>query len=303
MPIIEVRNVVKKFATITAVAGLDLDVNEGECFGLLGPNGAGKTSLIRMITCVSPLDSGDISVDGRDVRREPRQIKAVLGVVPQEENLDPDLSVMDNLAIFARYFDIPKHEAQGRALANLNLFELQDRQKAKVEQLSGGMKRRLLIARALINNPKLLILDEPTVGLDPQTRHLVWQKLVSLREQGMTLLLCTQNMEEAWRLCDRLAIMNEGEIVAQGSPRELLARYGGSQVLEVRPATDMKSDVLTKLRHRGFQWQEVEDMLYIFQGDGQVLDEDLMQGLVVLNQHVPTLEDVFLKLTGRAIRE
>jgi lipooligosaccharide transport system ATP-binding protein len=303
MPSIEVRNVVKKYGEITAVAGLDLDVNQGECFGLLGPNGAGKTSLIRMITCLSPLNSGDIRVDGRDIRQEPRQIKAGLGVVPQEENLDPDLSVLENLAVFARYFDIPKREACQRAVANLSLFELQDRQKAKVEQLSGGMKRRLLIARALINNPRLLILDEPTVGLDPQTRHLVWQKLVSLRGQGITLLLCTQNMEEAWRLCDRLAIMNEGKVVAQGSPRELLAKYGGSQVLEIRPPPEAKSTVIRKLRECGFQWQEVEDMLYIFQKDGQVAEEELKREMVVLNQHVPTLEDVFLKLTGRAIRE
>jgi lipooligosaccharide transport system ATP-binding protein len=302
MPIIEVRNVVKKYGEITAVAGLNLEVNEGECFGLLGPNGAGKTSLIRMITGLSPLNSGDITVDGRDIRQEPRLIKAVLGVVPQEENLDPDLSVLENLAVFARYFDIPKHEARQRAAANLRLFELHDRQKAKVEQLSGGMKRRLLIARALINNPKLLILDEPTVGLDPQTRHLVWQKLVSLRGQGMTLLLCTQNMEEAWRLCDRLAIMNEGKVVAEGSPRELLARYGGSQVLEIRPAPEAKRTVIGRLKESGFQWQE-EDMLYIFQGDGQVVEEELKREMVVLNQHVPTLEDVFLKLTGRAIRE
>jgi lipooligosaccharide transport system ATP-binding protein len=303
MPIIEVRNVVKKYGDITAVAGLDLDVREGECFGLLGPNGAGKTSLIRMITGLSPLNSGDIRVDGRDIRQEPRQIKEALGVVPQEENLDPDLSVLENLAVFARYFDIPKRESRQRAVASLTLFELQDRQKAKVEQLSGGMKRRLLIARALINNPKLLILDEPTVGLDPQTRHLVWQKLVSLRGQGMTLLLCTQNMEEAWRLCDRLAIMNEGKVVAEGSPRELLARYGGSQVLEIRPAPESKSTVIRRLKESGFQWQEVEDMLYIFQGDGQVVEEELKREMVVLNQHVPTLEDVFLKLTGRAIRE
>ena len=201
------------------------------------------------------------------------------------------------------YFHIPKRQARQRAVANLSLFELQDRQKAKVEQLSGGMKRRLLIARALINNPRLLILDEPTVGLDPQTRHLVWQKLVSLRGQGITLLLCTQNMEEAWRLCDCLAIMNEGKVVAQGSPRELLAKHGGSQVLEIRPAPEAKSTVIRKLRECGFEWQEVEDMLYIFQKDGQVVEEELKREMVVLSQHLPTLEDVFLKLTGRAIRE
>ncbi len=303
VPVIEVRNVVKKYGNITAVAGLDLEVNEGECFGLLGPNGAGKTSLIRMITCLSPLNSGDIRVDGRSIRKEARYVKGILGVVPQEENLDPDLSVVENLTVFARYFDIPKHEARKRAMANLALFELQDRQKAKVEQLSGGMKRRLLIARGLINNPKLLILDEPTVGLDPQARHLVWQKLFSLREQGMTLLLCTQNMEEAWRLCDRLAIMNEGKVIALGSPQELVDEFGGRQVLEIRPAPQTKERVIARLKERGFQWQEVEDMLYVFQGDGQVVEDEMKRDMTVMNQHAPTLEDVFLKLTGRAIRE
>lgn len=303
MGIITVRNVFKKYGEITAVAGLDLDVNEGECFGLLGPNGAGKTSLIRMITCLSPVSSGDIRVAGKDIRKEPRKVKSILGVVPQEDNLDPDLSVLENLTVFGRYFDIPKDETRQRALSNLGLFELRDRQKAKVEQLSGGMKRRLLIARALMNNPRVIILDEPTVGLDPQTRHLVWQKLVSLREQGMTLLLCTQNMEEAWRLCDRLAIMNDGKVIALGSPRELVDKYGGKQVLEIRPDPQARERVIGRLKERGFQWQEVEDILYVFQGDSQFVEEEMKRDMTVLNQHVPTLEDVFLKLTGRAIQK
>jgi len=303
MSIIKVRNAVKTFGPITAVAGLDLDVADGECFGLLGPNGAGKTSLVRMIIAASPLTEGNIWVDGKDIGREARQIKADLGVVPQENNLDPDLSVLQNLITFARYFDISQAEARERALANLRFFELHERQKAKIDELSGGMKRRLLIARALINRPKLLILDEPTVGLDPQTKHLVWQRLVSLREQGMTLLLCTQNMEEAGRLCDRLAIMNEGKIITLGSPQELVNRHGGSQVLEARPSPDRKSLVLTRLKENGFQWQEIEDTLYIFQGDGQLLEDELRQALGIQNQHVPTLEDVFLRLTGRSIQE
>ena len=303
MSIIRVRNAVKRFGPITAVSGLDLDVEEGECFGLLGPNGAGKTSLVRMIIAASPLTSGSIWVDGKDINKKARQIKANLGVVPQEENLDPDLTVLENLLTFARYFDMPRATAHERALVDLRLFELHDRQKAKVDELSGGMKRRLLIARAIINRPKLLVLDEATVGLDPQTRHLVWQKLRSLREQGMTLLLCTQNMEEAWRLCDRLAIMNEGKIIAQGSPQELVRRYGGSQVLEARPSPETRGLVLNTLKEHGLHWQEIEDTLYIFQGDGQILEEDLRQALVIQNQHVPTLEDVFLRLTGRSIRE
>ncbi|RLC94741.1 MAG: ABC transporter ATP-binding protein, partial [Chloroflexi bacterium] len=194
MSLIKVTNVVKTFGSITAVAGVDLDVAERECFGLLGPNGAGKTTLVRMIIAASPLTAGRIWVDGKDITVDSRRIKARLGVVPQEENLDPDLTVLENLVTFARYFDLPKAEARRRAMENLRLFELHEKQTAKIDELSGGMKRQLLIARALINRPKLLILDEPTVGLDPQTKHLVWQKLRSLREQGMAFLLTTQNM-------------------------------------------------------------------------------------------------------------
>jgi lipooligosaccharide transport system ATP-binding protein len=304
MSIIKARGVVKKFGPIVAVNGVDLDVEEGECFGLLGPNGAGKTSLVRMLTAVSPITAGTIWVDGKDVTRKPRQIKAIIGVVPQEDNLDPDLTVLENLLAFSRYFDVPGKEGHERALANLELFELQERRKAKVEQLSGGMKRRLLIARALMSRPKLIILDEPTVGLDPQSRHLMWQKLDSLKQQGVTLLLCTQNMDEAWRLCDRLAIMNEGKIVGLGTPRELLTKYGGQQIIEARPRTeDRKATVLSMLVQRGFQWQEIEGMLYIYQADGQVLEEDLKNELAIISQHTPTLEDVFLRLTRRSLRE
>jgi lipooligosaccharide transport system ATP-binding protein len=304
MSIIEIRGVVKTFGPITAVAGVDMDIAGGECFGLLGPNGAGKTSLVRMIVGVSPISEGSIMVDGKDITREPRLIKAQLGVVPQEENLDPDLSVLDNLATFARYFDIPKDEARQRALANLQLFELQDRQKSKIEELSGGMKRRLLIARALTNRPKILVLDEPTVGLDPQTKHLVWRKLRTLKAQGTTLLLCTQNMDEASFLCDRLAIMNDGRIVALGSPQELVRNHGGSQVIEVRVrSTERRDLVLSMMSQRSLQWQEIEETLYVFRGDGQALDQELVSELAIMNQHAPTLEDVFLKLTGRSLKE
>jgi lipooligosaccharide transport system ATP-binding protein len=303
MPIIRVRNAWKRFGPIVAVAGIDLDVDEGECFGLLGPNGAGKTSLIRMIIAASPLSSGSIWVDGSDVTKEPRRIKANIGVVPQEENLDPDLTVLQNLITFARYFDIPRTEAKKRALANLQLFELDGRQRAKVDELSGGMKRRLLIARALTNQPRLLILDEPTVGLDPQAKHLVWQKLRLFKDQGVTLLLCTQNMEEAWYLCDRVAIMNEGKVIDTGQPQELLAKYGGEHVLEARPRPEARDFVLQELKGSGVEWQAVEDTLYIFQDSHQVLGGSLLEVLNVLSQHIPTLEDVFLRLTGRSLRE
>jgi lipooligosaccharide transport system ATP-binding protein len=304
MSIIKVRNAVKRFGPILAVDGVDLDVAEGECFGLLGPNGAGKTSLVRMMIAASPLSGGSIWVDGKDITKAPRQIKLKLGVVPQEDNLDPDLNVLQNLTTFARYFDIPRAEARRRALDVLHFFELHERQKAKVNELSGGMKRRLLIARALINQPRLIILDEPTVGLDPQTRHLVWQRLGSLKEQGVTQLLCTQNMEEAWRICDRLAIMSEGKITALGSPQELLDKHGGSLILEVRlRSEERRGYVLAKLSEHGFQWHEMESALYIFLERGQVFDEELGTELAIINQHVPTLEDVFLKLTGRSLRE
>lgn len=302
MPIIQVKDGYKTFGTFTAVAGVDLEVEEGECFGLLGPNGAGKTTLVRMIIGVSPITHGTICVDGKSIVKNPRQIKARLGVVPQEDNLDPDLNVMQNLLNFARYFDIPAREAKARALSDLAFFELQMKHKAKIEELSGGMKRRLLIARGLINRPRLLILDEPSVGLDPTTKHLMWQKIRSLQKQGMTLLLTTQNMEEAWRLCDRVAVMNDGRIIALGTPQELLGRYGGSQVYEARPL-DEAVPVQEKLDSLGLKWERIEDTFYIFQENGQVLDDDLKKHLIIVDQHVPTLEDVFLRLTGRSIEQ
>ncbi|MDZ4278390.1 MAG: ABC transporter ATP-binding protein, partial [Dehalococcoidia bacterium] len=205
--IIRARSLTKRFGDLVAVDGIDFAVREGECFGLLGPNGAGKTSTIRMITCVSPVTAGELLVDGMDVRNDGRRIKGILGVVPQEENLDPDLTVWQNLAVFARYFDIPIPVARERAQEVLELFQLMERKNEIVDNLSGGMKRRLIIARALINQPKILILDEPTTGLDPQARHLVWQKLRLLRSQGITMLLTTHYMEEAAHLCDRLVVM------------------------------------------------------------------------------------------------
>lgn len=303
MAIIRVRGVVKRFGELVAVAGVDLDIEEGECFGLLGPNGAGKTTLVRMITAVSPINEGCIRVAGMDVVQCPREVKALIGVVPQESNLDPDFSVLQNLLTFARYFGIPKSEALARSLANLELFELTGRKKARVDDLSGGMKRRLLIARGLLNQPQILVLDEPTVGLDPQTKHLVWQKLRLLKEQGMTQLITTQNMDEAMRICDRLAIMHEGKIMVQGSPEELVRRYGGKQIIEARPHTEEREALLAILKERGFQWQSVEDTLYIFEPDSAELEESLRVKLGVIGYRVPTLEDVFLRLTGRVLIE
>jgi len=303
MVIVRTRGVVKKFGEITAVAGVDLDIESGECFGLLGPNGAGKTTLVRMISAVSPLTSGEIRVADMDVTKNPREVKALMATVPQQENLDPDLTVWQNLVTFARYYDIPKDEARKRAKANLELFELSHREKAKIEQLSGGMKRRLLLARGLLNQPKIILLDEPSVGLDPQTKHVVWQKLRTLKEQGVTLLLCTQNMEEAERLCDRLAIINEGKVIALGTPTELVMKHGGGEILEARPPTGKREQVLSLLKQRGLPWEELLNTIYVFTGDGAGLGEIFEQEIGVIGRRKPTLEDVFLRLTGRALIE
>lgn len=303
MAIIETHNIIKKFGDLTAVDGVNLQIEAGECFGLLGPNGAGKTTLIKMITAVSPITSGQAYVAELNVVREPRRIKALIGVVPQEDNLDPDFSVLKNLTVFARYFDISSKEAKRQALSNLELFELLHRQDAKVSELSGGMKRRLLIARALINQPRIIVLDEPTVGLDPQTRHMLWQKLESLKGQGTTQLLTTQNMEEAATLCDRIAIMNEGRIVAMGVPSELISEYGSKQIIEAKVNAESKDVIREELKKRSIYWQELGEVFYIFQSDSIDFHGILEETLNVLVQRKSTLEDVFLRLTGRTLTE
>lgn len=294
---------VKRYKGFLAVAGVDFSVQAQECFGFLGPNGAGKTTLIRMISCVYPLSEGVLLVDNRDVMKEPRAIKAVLGVVPQEENLDPDLTVLHNLLVYARYFDIPKEVARSRALELLELFQLLDRQRSRIDTLSGGMKRRLLIARALMNQPKILILDEPTAGLDPQARHLVWQKVRYLKGQGVTMILSTHNMEEAAHLCDRLVIMDQGKIVVQDRPADLIRQYVGQEVLELRLDPMGKSHVLRQLQSYSVSIEDVGDTLYVFSNDGGLLPQQLIieGGDVVRRQ--ATLEDVFLRLTGRELKE
>jgi lipooligosaccharide transport system ATP-binding protein len=304
--IVRARNLVKRFGDVTAVAGIDFTVAEGECFGFLGPNGAGKTTTIRMISCVSPVTSGELSVAGLDVNTEGRRIKAMLGVVPQEENLDPDLTVWQNLAVFARYFDLPAAEARRRAEEVLELFQLQDKRNEIVDSLSGGMKRRLIIARALINEPRILVLDEPTTGLDPQARHLVWQKLRYLRSQGVTMLLTTHYMEEAAHLCDRLVVMHLGRILAQSAPLDLIERHVGRQVLEVRIADGRRERIVGLLAERErLRIEDVEDILYVFDPAQQW--DDLLAELAAfedaLRLREATLEDVFLQLTGRGLLE
>ena len=304
--IIRARGLMKRFGELVAVDGIDFSVARGECFGLLGPNGAGKTSTIRMINCVSPTTAGELLVDGMDVMKDGRRIKSILGIVPQDENLDPDLTVWQNLAVYARYFDIPAPEARRRAEESLELFQLLDRRNEIVDNLSGGMKRRLIVARALINQPKILVLDEPTTGLDPQARHLVWRKLRFLQSQGITILLTTHYMEEAAHLCDRLVVLHQGRILTEGSPSDLVEQHVGRQVLEVRLENGRRQAALELLRrHDGLSLEDVEDVLFAFgltQEWGPVIEEFAAFGDGVRLREA-TLEDVFLRLTGRGLQE
>jgi lipooligosaccharide transport system ATP-binding protein len=304
--IIHARNLVKRYRDFTAVNGISFDVHSGECFGLLGPNGAGKTTTTRMIACVSPVTEGELTVDGLDVRREPRRIKSLLGVVPQEDNLDPDLSVRQNLAVYARYFDMPRAVADERIDESLALFQLQDKQHQTIWELSTGLKRRLAIARGLINQPKILVLDEPTTGLDPQARHLVWQKLRYLRGQGVTMLLCTHYMEEAAHLCDRLVIMHRGRILVEGTPDVLVEEHAGLEVVELHLRGPERQKVLARLAARpGLTVEEVEDILYVYARttDGRAdMAELAPESERVVYRHA-NLEDVFLRLTGRGLVE
>jgi len=304
--IIRARNLVKRYDGFTAVDGIDFSVRRGECFGFLGPNGAGKTTTVRMISCVSPVTEGELVVDGMDVRQGPRQIKSILGVVPQENNLDPDLSVRQNLTVYARYFDMPRELANQRIDENLALFQLVEKQHEPIWALSTGLKRRLTIVRGLMNQPKILVLDEPTTGLDPQARHLVWQKLRYLREQGVTMLLCTHYMEEAAHLCDRLVIMHQGRILVEGSPPELVEEYAGREVAEVRVSGPQRERVLAQMASRpGLTVEEVEDILYIYARtpDGRAQMADLLLESESVSYHQANLEDVFLRLTGRGLVE
>jgi len=239
--VLEAKNLEKKFSDVLAVNKINFKVKEGEVFGFLGPNGAGKTTTMKMIQCVSPKTGGDLRVFGLDVNQYPKEIKQVMGVVPQMDNLDPDFTVIGNLIQFSRYFDIPLEEAKKRANELIDYVQLNDKKDSSVDKLSGGMKRRLVLARAMINNPKLLILDEPTTGLDPQARHLIWEKLKDLSSKGITVIITTHYMEEAARLCDRLVIMDNGEILVEGKPKDLVKKYVGDHIVEAENTTEIKT--------------------------------------------------------------
>ena len=303
MAIIKTNNLTKKFRELVAVDNVNLEVTKGECFGLLGPNGAGKTSLLRMIVAASPPTSGDIWVLGQNLRTDSRQVKANLGVVPQLNNLDEDLTVIQNLVTFARYFDLPKEEAKQRGRELLSLFELENKRDSRIKELSGGMKRRLLIARGMINQPQLLILDEPTIGLDPQAKHLVWRKLAELKSQGVTQLLCTHNMEEAAAICDRVAIMHLGKILSLDTPQKLVIRYVGKTVWVIEVTSEEKDNVKEKLKNLSLDFEVVDNRIHLFHIDSDEVIKDLGNSLISLHRKPGTLEDVFLRLTGRTLIE
>jgi len=303
MLIIKTKDLTKKFKDLLAVDGVNLEVEEGECFGLLGLNGAGKTSLIRMITAVSPPSKGDIWVLGNNLRTHSRQVKAVLGVVPQVDNLDEDLTVLQNLMTFARYFNIPKDEAYRRSTEILHLFELENKRNSHIKELSGGMKRRLLLARGLINRPKILILDEPTIGLDPQSKYLVWHKLAELKSEGVTHLLCTQNMEEATVLCDRVAIMHQGKFLSVDSPQKLISQYVGNEVWEIEVSPAEREVTIKELESRGLDFEDAMGKIHVFHIESDKPLAGVMNFSPVLKQRSATLEDVFLRLTGRSLLE
>jgi lipooligosaccharide transport system ATP-binding protein len=300
--VIEARGLKKVFGDLVAVDGVSFDVRRGECFGLLGPNGAGKTTTIRMIYGFSPVTQGELRVLGLDVRRELRRVKYRMGVCQQEDNLDPDLSVEDNLAVFARYFDLPRGRAKERAEKLLGFIGLDHRRRSTVDELSGGMKRRLMVARALINDPDLLILDEPTTGLDPQARHQVWERLEELKAGGLTILLTTHYMEEASRLCDRLVIMDRGRVLVEGEPQRLIREKVGKNVIEItRPTAPIRTLVAEeKLDH-----EDVGHRLLIYVENGEEMFRRISETCEVDGclLRMATLEDVFLKLTGRELRE
>ncbi len=310
-PLIEAVGLVKRFGDFVAVNDIDVTVEPGEVFGFLGPNGAGKTSTMRMIGCVSPVTDGRLRVLGLDPATQGAEIRGRIGVVSQDDNLDSELTVWDNLIVYGRYFDLPRKELAERAEELLAFAQLGERRKDKVDPLSGGMKRRLVIARALINRPELVLLDEPTTGLDPQARHLLWERLYQLKSEGVTQVLTTHYMDEAEQLCDRLVIMDQGAIVATGSPRELIAEHSTREVVELRFAdSDARQAALDRMDGTGDgQAERIEplaDRILVYTADGDATLERVghlaVQPVTTLVRR-STLEDVFLRLTGRILVE
>ena len=306
--LVRARGLTKRFGSFTAVDGIDFDLYRGEAFGFLGPNGAGKSSTMRMIGCVSPPTSGELRIFGTDPVRDGSAIRARLGVVPQDDTLDVELTVRENLLVYGRYFGLPRRVIRERTAELLDFVQLTDRARDKVDPLSGGLRRRLTIARSLINEPEILILDEPTTGLDPQARHVVWDRLFRLKQRGVTLILTTHYMDEAEQLCDRLVVMDHGRFAAEGSPRDLIGRFCSPEVLELRFDPDMHNTAADKLMDfSGSERAEVladRILLYVPDGDAALMAVRAA-GLEPLTSLVRrgTLEDVFLRLTGRRLED
>jgi lipooligosaccharide transport system ATP-binding protein len=303
-PYVTAEGLTKKYGDLTAVDAISFEIPEGECFGFLGPNGAGKTSTVRMIHCVSPVTAGRLTVNGLAAHIDNREIKQLTGVIPQEITLDVDLTVQENLAVFANFFDIPRREARPRIAELLKFVELEAKRDSKIDQLSTGMKRRLLVARALLNRPRLIVADEPTTGLDPQARHMIWQRLRQLRSEGVTLILTTQYMEEAEQLCDRIVIMHQGRILREGLPRKMVEEEIGREVVEIRIPQEEDERIIGELAPFSCGHERVGDTIYFYCRDGH----DILKKLVELDlpntwSRPASLEDVFLKITGRSLIE
>ncbi|MEY3031369.1 MAG: hypothetical protein RL058_1732 [Actinomycetota bacterium] len=306
MPVIAANSVHKSFGEFEAVRGVDFEVARGEFFGFLGPNGAGKSSLMRMIGCVSPVTSGELRIFDLDPNVDGAAIRSRMGVVPQTDNLDQELTLLENLVMYGRYFDIPRRECRDWARELLEFVQLADRADSRVEPLSGGMKRRLTIARSLMNRPELLLLDEPTTGLDPQARHVLWERLYRLKEQGVTLALTTHYMDEAEQLCDRLVVMDRGRIVAEGTPRGLIVEHSTREVLELRLSSTTPDDIAERLAPIGERVEVLPDRVLVYAHDGEAALASVHQlGIEPLASLVrrSSLEDVFLRLTGRSLVE
>jgi lipooligosaccharide transport system ATP-binding protein len=305
-PVITARQLTKTYGDFTAVDGIDFEVAPGESFGLLGPNGAGKSTTMRMVGAVSTRTGGDLNILGLDPNNHGPDIRSQLGVVPQQDNLDQELRVRDNLLVYGRYFGLPRSVIAERADALLDFAQLTERAKSKVDDLSGGMKRRLTIARALINEPRILLLDEPTTGLDPQARHILWDRLFRLKEQGTTLVLTTHYMDEAEQLCDRLVVVDQGRIMAEGSPAALIREYSSREVLEVRFGSDRNAEAAERMAGVGERREVLPDRILVYSDNGEATLETITQmGLVPITSLVrrSSLEDVFLRLTGRTLIE
>jgi lipooligosaccharide transport system ATP-binding protein len=303
-PLIQARGLVKRFGDLVAVDGIDFDLQRGEAFGFLGPNGAGKTSTMRMIGCVSPVTDGTLTVLGLDPEKDGSKIRARLGVVPQLDTLDMELTVRENVIIYGRYFGLSRRELGERADELLEFVQLNERASDKVEPLSGGMKRRLTIARSLINDPEVMLLDEPTTGLDPQARHVVWDRLYRLKQSGVTLLLTTHYMDEAEQLCDRLVVMDKGKIVAEGSPLDLIRRYSTREVVELRFGDSRPEDFSYWTDGLVSRVESLPDRVLLYTDDGDAAAHGVHErGLAPESMLVrrSTLEDVFLHLTGRSL--